>query len=90
MNIQIKKVGEMEVGVPVYLKKMEETLGRPPPAGKVFGGRLIPDQLEESERKRQEAFYKKRGKPYGNIDRMSVVEVDEFARDIKAALAERM
>ena len=86
---ELKKVGDIEIGGPVYLRKMEAALGRPPAAGMIFGGRMIPEQLEEAVRKRQEDFYKRRGIPFGKIDNMSEDEEDEFVRLIKAALKKK-
>ena len=77
------KAWDVEVGGPVYLRKMEDALGRPPVAGKIFGGRMIVSELEEQERKRTEAFHKKAGIPFEDIDIMSGKEVDEFVQDIK-------
>ena len=55
-------------------------------ATKIFGGRMIVDELEEAERKRTEMFYKKRGVKFEDKDIMSDEEVDEFVKDITSAL----
>jgi menaquinone-dependent protoporphyrinogen IX oxidase len=73
-----------ELGGPVYLKDLENALGKAPVAGKVFGGRMIPSELEEGERNRTEAFYKKLGMPFVDVDLMSENEVKEFVQDIKS------
>ena len=77
------KFGDREVGGPVYLKILGNALGRSPIAGKVFGGRMIVNQLEEEERKRTEEYYKKQGMPFADVDVMSESDVDEFIQEIK-------
>jgi menaquinone-dependent protoporphyrinogen IX oxidase len=76
----------VEIGGPVYLEKMEGALGRPPVAGKIFGGRMIIAEMEEKERKMTEAFYKEEGLPFVDKDIMSESEVDEFVYEIRARL----
>lgn len=77
------KAANREVGGPVYLNQLEETLGRSPVAGKIFGGRMIIAEMEEEERKTTEAFYKKLGMPFVDVNLMSEDDVDEFVQDIK-------
>ena len=78
------KFGDKEAGGPVYLRKMEDALGRPPVASKIFGGRMIVAEMEEEDRKRTEAFSKRGGAPFKDTNVMSATDVDEFIRDIKA------
>jgi menaquinone-dependent protoporphyrinogen IX oxidase len=79
-----RKSRGIEVGGPVYLEKMEKALGRPPIAGKIFGGRMIMAEMEEGERKRTEAFYKGQGMPFVDRDIMSEAEVDEFVEEMRS------
>ena len=79
-------IGKIEIGGPVYLRKMEEALNRKPIAKKVFGGKLVPDLLSDEDYKRQEAFYKMRKLPFNEINLISEEEIDKFIRELKAAL----
>jgi menaquinone-dependent protoporphyrinogen IX oxidase len=83
---KIRKMGEVEVGGPVYLRKMESALGRPPLAVKIFGGRALLENMDEEERKRTTAFYEKHGMSFVAIDMMSESEVEEFVEDIRGKL----
>jgi len=65
---------------------MENALGRPPMAAKIFGGRIIPAKMEKEGRKRTAAFYKNHGMAFVEIDMMSEEEVVEFVEDIRAKL----
>ena len=76
----------VEVGGPLYLRRMEEALGRAPLAGKIFGGRMILSELEEKERIIIESFHKRYDMPYQDVDIVSDNEVDDFVREIKDAL----
>ena len=83
---EAKMIGKIEIGGPVYLRKMEDALNRKPIAKKVFGGKLVPDLLSDEDYKRQEAFYKMRKLPFNEINLISEAEIDEFIRELKAAL----
>ena len=78
------KIGEG--GGPVYIKKMEKALGRPPVASKIFGGRMIVNELDPGDRERTEAFSKRQGMPFKDVNVMSDTDVDEFIEDIKLNL----
>ena len=80
------KVGDKEGGGPLYLRRMEEALGKLPVASKIFGGRMIASELGEEDRKRTETFSKKVGMPFKDVDIMSEKEVDEFVQDIKTKM----
>jgi menaquinone-dependent protoporphyrinogen IX oxidase len=80
------KVGNREAGGPVYLRKMEDALGKAPVASKIFGGRMIVAEMEEEDRKRTESFSKKQGRSFNDQNIMSEKEIDEFIQDIKAAM----
>jgi menaquinone-dependent protoporphyrinogen oxidase len=81
---EAKVIREIEIGGPVYLRKMEEALNREPVAKKIFGGKLIPSLLSDDDYKRQEAFYKRLNMPFNGADITSEDEIDEFIREIKA------
>lgn len=83
---KIRKVRDVEVGGPVYLRKMENVLGRPPVAVKIFGGRVLLDKMDEEERKRTTAFCEKHGMSFVDIDMMSESEVEELVEDIRGKL----
>ena len=83
---EAKMIGKIEIGGPVYLRKMEDALNRKPIAKKVFGGKLVPDLLSDEDYKRQEAFYKMRKLPFNEINLISEEEIDKFIRELKAAL----
>ena len=83
---EAKMIGKIEIGGPVYLRKMEEALNRESVAKKAFGGKLVPDLLSDEDYKRQEAFYKMRKLPFNEINLISEEEIDEFIRELKAAL----
>jgi len=74
------------VGGPVYLRQLEEALGRQSIATQIFGGRMIPAEMEEEERINTEENCQKMGMPFGDIDLMNEQEVDEFVSIIKAGL----
>ena len=74
----------MEIGGPVYLRKMETALNREPAAKKVFGGKLVPSLLSAEDYKRQEAFYKMRKIPFNEVDMISEDEIDAFVGELKA------
>ena len=78
------KIGEG--GGPVYIKKMEKSLGRPPVASKIFGGRMIVDELNLEDRERTETFARKQGMPFKDVNVMSDTDEDEFIEDIKAKM----
>ena len=78
------KIGEG--GGPVYIKKMEKALGRPPLASKIFGGRMIVNQLDTEDRERTETFARRQGMPFKDVNVMSDTDVDEFIEDIKSNL----
>ncbi|MFC1592289.1 flavodoxin domain-containing protein [Thermodesulfobacteriota bacterium] len=82
----LRTVGQNRIGGPVYLEKMKSVLGCAPLAEQVFGGRLILDRLEPAERQRQEAFYKKRGREYTDLDMMKEAEIDAFVDRIQAGI----
>ncbi len=77
-----RKIGDEELGGPVYLKKMERALGRTPMASKIFGGKLLLAEMNEQERKITEVFYEKQGVPFVDIDIVSEKEVNEFVQEI--------
>ena len=81
---EAKMIGKIEIGGPVYLRKMENALKQKPVAAKVFGGRLVPALLSAEDYKRQEAFYKMRKMPFNEVDMISEEEIDEFVRELKA------
>ena len=81
---ELRIIREKEIGGPVYLRKMEETLNRELIAKQVFGGKLVPSLLSGEDYKRQEAFYKMRNIPFNDADMTSEDEIDEFVREIKA------
>ena len=74
------------MGGPVYLRQLEEALGRQSIATQIFGGRMIPAEMEEEERINTEKNCQKMGMPFGDIDLMNEQEVDEFVSIIKAGL----
>ena len=78
------KIGEG--GGPVYIKKMEKALGRPPEASKIFGGRMIVNELDPGDRERTEAFSGRQGMPFKDVNVMSDTDLDEFIEDIKAKM----
>ena len=78
------KIGEG--GGPVYIKKMEKALGRPPLASRIFGGRMLVDQLDPEDRGRTEGFARRQGMPFKDVNVMSDTDVDEFVKEIKASL----
>ena len=78
------KIGEG--GGPVYIKKMEKALGRPPVACKVFGGRIIVNELDLEDRERTETFARRQGMPFKDVNVMSDTDVDEFADDLKSKM----
>jgi len=78
------KVGNKEGGGPIYLRKMEDALGRPPVASKIFGGRMTVAGMEEEDRKRAEAFSKRQGVSFKDVNVMSENDLEEFIREIKA------
>ena len=78
------KIGEG--GGPVYIRKMEKALGRPPLASKVFGGRMIVSELDPEDRERTETFAKRQGMPFKDVNVMSDTDVDEFVEDIKSKI----
>ena len=78
------KIGEG--GGPVYIKKMEKALGRTPLASKIFGGRMIVNELDPEDRERTEGFARRQGMPFKDVNVMSGTEVDEFIEDIKAKI----
>ena len=86
MRKGLVKLGDKESGGPVYLRKMEEALGRPPIVSKIFGGRRIMAELDCEDQKRIEAFSKRLGREFNDEDIMSLEEVDEFIRDIKTKM----
>lgn len=79
------KIGEG--GGPVYLKRMERALGRPPVASKIFGGRMIVGELDPEDRQRTEAFAKRQGMPFKDVNVMAETEIDEFIEDITTKTA---
>ena len=79
------KIGEG--GGPVYIKKMERALGRPPVATKIFGGRMIVDALDPEDRERTESFAKRQGMPFKDVNVMADSEVDELIEDITRKIA---
>ena len=81
------KIGEG--GGPVYIKKMEKALGRPPLASKIFGGRMLVDKLDQEDRERTETFSRRQGMPFNDVNVMSETDVDEFSKEIKASLREK-
>ena len=81
---EAKVIREIEIGGPVYLRKMEEALNLEPVAAQVFGGRLVPALLSDEDYKRQEAFYKMRKIPFNEVDMISEEEIDVFIRKLKA------
>jgi len=78
------KIGEG--GGPVYINKMEKALGRPPVASKIFGGRMIVNELDPEDRERTESFARRQGMPFKDVNVMSDTDVDEFIEDIKAKM----
>ena len=83
---ELVKTPKRDVGGPVYLRQLEEALGRTPVAAQIFGGRMIPAEIEEKERIRTEQYYQKMGMPFNNTDLMKEQEVDEFVSNIKAGM----
>lgn len=81
------KIGEG--GGPVYIRKMEKALGRTPVASKIFGGRMIVNQLDPEDRERTEGFAKRQGMPFKDVSVMSDTDVDEFIEDITSKLQEQ-
>ena len=79
------KIGEG--GGPVYLKKMANALGRPPVASKIFGGRMIIDELDAEDRERTETFAQRQGMPFKDVNVMAEREVEEFIEDVTAKIA---
>ena len=65
---------------------MKKSLGRPPVASKIFGGRMIVDELDPEDRERTETFARKQGMPFKDVNVMSDTDVDEFIEDIKAKM----
>ena len=78
-----RKFGGVEVGGSTYLRKMERALGRAPMATKIFGGKLMPSEMHEEDRKQTEEFYKKHGMAILDINITSEREVVEFIGEIK-------
>ena len=66
---------------------MERALGRPPLASKIFGGRIIIDELDAEDRERTEVFAKRQGMPFKDVNVMAEKEVDEFIEDVTAKIA---
>ncbi len=83
---ELVKTPKRDVGGPVYLAQLEKALGRPPVATQIFGGRMIPAEMEEKERISTEQYYQKLGMPFGDQDLMEEQEVDEFVGNIKAGM----
>ena len=77
------RLGEKEGGGPMYVKKMEDALGRRPVASAVFGGRMIPEEMDEQDFSRAEAFTKRMGVGLKSVNVMSENEVDAFVQEIK-------
>jgi len=86
LSRKLVKTPTRDVGGPVYLRQLEEALGRESIATQIFGGRMIPAEMEEEERIDTEINCQKRGMPFGDIDLMNEQEVDEFVSIIKAGL----
>jgi menaquinone-dependent protoporphyrinogen IX oxidase len=86
LSRKLVKTPTRDVGGPVYLRQLEEALGRESIATQIFGGRMIPAEMEEEERINTEINCQKRGMPFGDIDLMNEQEVDEFVSIIKAGL----
>ena len=86
LSRKLVKTPTRDVGGPVYLRQLEEALGRESIATQIFGGRMIPAEMEEEERINTEIECQKRGMPFGDIDLMNEQEVDEFVSIIKAGL----
>ena len=80
------KLGDKKSGGPVYLRKMEEALGRPPIVSKIFGGRRIMAELDCEDREKIEAFSERLGREFNDEDIMSPEEADEFIQDIKTKM----
>lgn len=84
---ELVKTPKRDVGGPVYLRQLEEALGRQPVATQIFGGRMIPAEMEEEERINTEKYYRKMGMPFGDVDLLKEQEADEFVGNIKAGLS---
>jgi hypothetical protein len=65
---------------------MEKALGRSPVASKIFGGRMIVNELDPEDRERIETFAKRQGMPFKDVNVMSDTDVDDFIEDIKAKI----
>jgi len=76
------KIGEG--GGPVYIKKMEKALGKPPLASKIFGGKMLVDEVDPEDRGRTESFAKRQGMDFKDVNVMSDTDVDEFIKEIKS------
>ncbi len=85
-NKKRTKIKNLEGGGPVYLEKMENALSMPPIAGKIFGGRMIISEMDDSDRERTVMFAKRIGMPLKDVDIMSEEEVDEFVQELKDKL----
>ena len=79
------KIGEG--GGPVYIKKMEKALGRPPLASKIFGGRMLVDELDPEDRERTETFARRQGMPFKDVNVMSDTDVEEFIKEITSKMS---
>ena len=80
------KIKNLEGGGPIYLEKMEKALSMPPVVSKIFGGRMIISEMDDSDRERTEMFAKRIGMPLKDVDIMSEAEVDEFVQELKEKL----